>query len=133
MDSDCCVVPGKMSEVISRKVLIPLKRTLGDEESHSQVLETSVSVKCDSPTSSGSSNTAPTDGVELVETKVPKVCAVCGDKALGYNFGAMTCESCKAFFRRNALTNKVRTVFSAYKTSTNFKFQLKFTGFQKCI
>lgn len=27
-------------------------------------------------------------------------------KALGYNFNAITCESCKAFFRRNALTKK---------------------------
>ncbi len=37
-----------------------------------------------------------------------KVCAVCSDRALGYNFNALTCESCKAFFRRNALKNKVR-------------------------
>lgn len=35
-----------------------------------------------------------------------KICGVCGDKALGHNFNAMTCESCKAFFRRNALTQK---------------------------
>ncbi|XP_076265339.1 nuclear hormone receptor HR96 [Rhynchophorus ferrugineus] len=35
-----------------------------------------------------------------------KVCGVCGDKALGYNFNAVTCESCKAFFRRNALIQK---------------------------
>lgn len=35
-----------------------------------------------------------------------KLCMVCGDKALGYNFNAITCESCKAFFRRNALSNK---------------------------
>ncbi|BES96477.1 receptor [Nesidiocoris tenuis] len=35
-----------------------------------------------------------------------KICAVCGDQALGYNFNAVTCESCKAFFRRNALRNK---------------------------
>lgn len=35
-----------------------------------------------------------------------KVCGVCGDKALGHNFNALTCESCKAFFRRNALTQK---------------------------
>lgn len=35
-----------------------------------------------------------------------KTCGVCGDKALGYNFNAVTCESCKAFFRRNALTTK---------------------------
>jgi hypothetical protein len=31
-----------------------------------------------------------------------KLCHVCGDKALGYNFNAISCESCKAFFRRNA-------------------------------
>ena len=36
-----------------------------------------------------------------------KECGVCGDKALGYNFNAITCESCKAFFRRNALKTKV--------------------------
>jgi hypothetical protein len=42
----------------------------------------------------------------------PKICGVCGDRALGYNFNAVTCESCKAFFRRNALKNKVsRQVF----------------------
>lgn len=35
-----------------------------------------------------------------------KICQVCGDKALGYNFNAITCESCKAFFRRNALNKK---------------------------
>ncbi|XP_045190621.2 nuclear hormone receptor HR96-like [Mercenaria mercenaria] len=35
--------------------------------------------------------------------KDDRICLVCGDKALGYNFNAMTCESCKAFFRRNAL------------------------------
>ncbi|CAF0850247.1 unnamed protein product [Rotaria sp. Silwood1] len=30
-------------------------------------------------------------------------CYVCGAKANGYNFDQITCESCKAFFRRNAL------------------------------
>ncbi|XP_064424510.1 nuclear receptor subfamily 1 group I member 3 isoform X2 [Latimeria chalumnae] len=29
-----------------------------------------------------------------------KICAVCGDKATGYHFNAMTCEGCKGFFRR---------------------------------
>lgn len=38
--------------------------------------------------------------------QMDKVCMVCGDKALGYNFNAVTCESCKAFFRRNALSSK---------------------------
>lgn len=31
------------------------------------------------------------------------ICLVCGAPAHGYNFGQITCESCKAFFRRNAL------------------------------
>ena len=44
---------------------------------------------------------------ETLEKMKNKVCQVCGDKALGYNFNALTCESCKAFFRRNALKNKV--------------------------
>lgn len=38
--------------------------------------------------------------------QLDKACIVCGDKALGYNFNAVTCESCKAFFRRNALSRK---------------------------
>ena len=35
------------------------------------------------------------------------LCQICGDRALGYNFDAITCESCKAFFRRNALKTKM--------------------------
>ena len=51
---------------------------------------------------------------EVTERKQPKlvankICLVCGDAALGKNFGAVSCESCKAFFRRNAL--KVRNLF----------------------
>ena len=42
----------------------------------------------------------PRDGTQLF-------CGVCSDKALGYNFDAITCESCKAFFRRNATKAKV--------------------------
>lgn len=39
-------------------------------------------------------------------SNLQKICLVCGDKALGYNFNAVSCESCKAFFRRNALSGK---------------------------
>ncbi|XP_066944949.1 uncharacterized protein Hr96 isoform X2 [Macrobrachium rosenbergii] len=52
--------------------------------------------------------TSPQDGASTSGGKRPdsKKCGVCGDRALGYNFNAITCESCKAFFRRNALKNK---------------------------
>ncbi len=36
------------------------------------------------------------------EQKGELICVVCGASANGYNFDAITCESCKAFFRRNA-------------------------------
>lgn len=53
---------------------------------------------------SSSTSTPQKSGVPAVVD--PKVCGVCGDKALGNNFNAITCESCKAFFRRNALRTK---------------------------
>lgn len=58
------------------------------------------------------SETTTTAGQQQATTIVPasptcryrpqKYCAVCGDKAIACNFNAVTCESCKAFFRRNA-------------------------------
>lgn len=39
---------------------------------------------------------------KIRKNKEDKYCGVCGDRALGYNFDAISCESCKAFFRRNA-------------------------------
>jgi hypothetical protein len=35
------------------------------------------------------------------------MCSICEGPAHGYNFNAITCESCKAFFRRNALKSDV--------------------------
>ena len=29
------------------------------------------------------------------------VCTICGDRAIGYNYAAISCASCKAFFHRN--------------------------------
>lgn len=36
------------------------------------------------------------------------ICSICQGPAHGYNFDAITCESCKAFFRRNALKSEVK-------------------------
>ena len=56
--------------------------------------------------------------VKLMQKNVKsdKLCAVCGDKALGCNFDAVSCESCKAFFRRNAFKESVRisSLFSTF-------------------
>ncbi|KAK0394438.1 hypothetical protein QR680_000736 [Steinernema hermaphroditum] len=38
--------------------------------------------------------------------QLSKKCCVCGDHAKTHNFGAFTCTSCKAFFRRTALSEK---------------------------
>ncbi|CAG2169271.1 unnamed protein product [Oppiella nova] len=42
----------------------------------------------------------------MASTEVIKKCVVCDDKASGYNFNVLTCGSCKAFFRRNALKDE---------------------------
>jgi len=55
-------------------------------------------------TNSGTSTNSGSNGGTTPDKT--KLCSVCGDKALGYNFNAVTCESCKAFFRRNALKSK---------------------------
>ena len=58
-------------------------------------------------------------GVSNRDVKENRVCGVCGDKALGYNFDAISCESCKAFFRRNAPKGLVRRSHRPY-SSTQF-------------
>jgi len=42
--------------------------------------------------------------MDLSTQQVESACRVCGDKARGLNFDVVTCMSCKAFFRRNALS-----------------------------
>ena len=39
------------------------------------------------------------------------ICQVCGDSASIYNYGALSCQSCKTFFRRNASHPYVRNLF----------------------
>ncbi len=46
-------------------------------------------------------------------------CVVCGDRARGCNFGAITCASCKEFFRRNAF--KMTASVSVFSPSNKRK------------
>jgi len=72
-----------------------------------------------SSTQSGGTPAAASTTVRNRKNKEDKVCGVCGDKALGFNFDAISCESCKAFFRRNApkgLVSLVAFVKSAVYT-----------------
>lgn len=58
------------------------------------------------PTSDGGGPGTPSSAMmEAVE--VDRYCKVCGDKAVYVNYGALTCDSCKTFFRRQNLHPKV--------------------------
>jgi succinate dehydrogenase flavin-adding protein (antitoxin of CptAB toxin-antitoxin module) len=65
------------------------------------------------------------------------ICVVCHASAMGYNFDQITCESCKAFFRRNALANanklKCRTGTNDCIITLETRKRCKYCRLKKCF
>jgi len=81
---------------------------------------------CSSPSSSSK-------GTSTKRRKADLTCVICGGKAIGYNFAQISCESCKAFFRRNALQPLERIKCLYQKDLTNeIRCSIRSEMKQKC-
>ncbi|UJR24841.1 hypothetical protein I4U23_006210 [Adineta vaga] len=61
--------------------------------------------------------------------KADLTCVICEGSAFGHHFGQITCESCKAFFRRNALQEIAKTRCSK---SNGIRCIIRYDVQQKC-
>ncbi|MBN3321993.1 GA2L3 protein, partial [Atractosteus spatula] len=59
--------------------------------------------------------------------KGEELCVVCGDKASGYHYNALTCEGCKGFFRRSITKNAV------YKCKNGGSCEMDMYMRRKCL
>jgi hypothetical protein len=68
----------------------------------SEISSKSMDLQKNSINRSNDANRASGQSSSNMASKTELFCVICGASANGYNFDAVTCESCKAFFRRNA-------------------------------
>ncbi|XP_035215611.1 nuclear receptor subfamily 1 group D member 1-like isoform X1 [Stegodyphus dumicola] len=66
-----------------------------------------------------------------------KVCGACGDRAKSYHFGGISCDSCKAFFRRSVQNEAYKNFHCPYEgkceiTITSRKC-CQYCRFKKCL
>lgn len=86
------------------------KYSLDNVDTGNGVTNSSTSSSSSNETNANSSDAALINSKNGLKTP-GLVCVVCGASANGYNFDRITCESCKAFFRRNAFRPLVSSVF----------------------
>ncbi|XP_062467281.1 nuclear receptor subfamily 2 group C member 1 isoform X3 [Pezoporus occidentalis] len=67
--------------------------------------------------------------------KVFDLCVVCGDKASGRHYGAVTCEGCKGFFKRSIRKNLVYSCRGAKNCVINKRHRnrCQYCRLQRCI
>ncbi|KAM3925109.1 nuclear receptor subfamily 2 group C member 1 isoform 2-T2 [Leptodactylus fuscus] len=66
---------------------------------------------------------------------VVDLCVVCGDKASGRHYGAVTCEGCKGFFKRSIRKNLVYTCRGSKDCVINkhYRNRCQYCRLQRCI
>ncbi|XP_040024795.2 nuclear receptor subfamily 2 group C member 1-A-like isoform X1 [Gasterosteus aculeatus] len=77
-----------------------------------------------------------TDGSDQAIVKpVVEYCVVCGDKASGRHYGAVSCEGCKGFFKRSIRKNLVYTCRSSRECAINklHRNRCQYCRLQRCI
>ncbi|XP_013793497.1 vitamin D3 receptor-like, partial [Limulus polyphemus] len=78
----------------------------------------------------------PTDP-SFTPAKKLKFCKVCGDRAKSYHFGGLSCDSCKAFFRRSVQSAGYKNFQCPYRRTCEITISSRkccqFCRFQKCV
>ncbi|XP_055946226.1 thyroid hormone receptor beta-like isoform X2 [Argiope bruennichi] len=79
----------------------------------------------------------PTQHYSSASSRRQKVCGACGDRAKSYHFGGISCDSCKAFFRRSVQNEAFKNFHCPYEgkceiTITSRKC-CQYCRFQKCL
>ncbi|XP_022257972.1 thyroid hormone receptor beta-like [Limulus polyphemus] len=73
----------------------------------------------------------------FIPAKQPKFCRVCGDRAKSYHFGGLSCDSCKAFFRRSVQSAGYKNFQCPYRRTCEITISSRkccqFCRFQKCV
>ncbi|XP_049609649.1 nuclear receptor subfamily 2 group C member 2 [Syngnathus scovelli] len=72
---------------------------------------------------------------DLSRTQTVEYCVVCGDKASGRHYGAMSCEGCKGFFKRSVRKNLTYSCRSKQDCVINkhHRNRCQFCRLKKCL